>query len=409
MTNDPRSSESRRTVSETVLLATGAVVLAAFGYSISPILSPFVLFGAVIYLLYPMRDDPLPGRIIWLSVILFAIWFVYSLLSVLAPFIVAFLIAYILNPVVTRLEQRLPRWLSSLLVVLLFLGIVAALFVFAGPIIIRQFQSIMGGIGMIGQDLVAMIQSGALYNLLTSYGIPAEQLRELMANEVTPKLESLLTALFEGLFGFITGISSIVEQLINIVIIPFLVFYLLMDFPVVTDRFLTLAPPNRREPLLTIAGKVDDVLGSYLRGAVVVAIIQGTLSAFMLWVIGVNYALILGIMTGILNFIPYIGLLTSLVVSSIVACFSGEPVVAKVILVVILYLSQKVLEATILAPKIIGTKVGVHPVLLILCLLVFGHFLGFVGLLIAVPTTALLITAFREFEHRRDAVVTGAS
>ncbi len=106
-------------------------------------------------------------------------------------------------------------------------------------------------------------------------------------------------------------------------------------------------------------------------------------------------------MTGVLNFIPYIGLVTSLVVASIVALFSGEPVLTKVLAVVILYLSQKLLEATVLGPKIIGPQVGLHPVLLILCLLLFGYFLGFVGLLIAVPATALLLSALEAWESHR--------
>jgi predicted PurR-regulated permease PerM len=133
-----------------------------------------------------------------------------------------------------------------------------------------------------------------------------------------------------------------------------------------------------------------------------VAIIQGTIAAIGLWIIGVKYALVLGIMTGILDFIPYVGLITSLVVSCIVALFSGDPVLVKIAAVVILYLAQKLLEATVLGPKIIGTQVGVHPVLLILCLLVFGYFLGFVGLLIAVPATALILAALNEWELRRN-------
>ena len=148
-------------------------------------------------------------------------------------------------------------------------------------------------------------------------------------------------------------------------------------------------------------GRIDEIMGRYVRGAVLVAIIQGVISASVLALIGVRYALVLGLMTGVLNFIPYIGLVTSLVVASIVALFSGGPVWTKVLAVVILYLSQKLLEATVLGPKIIGPQVGLHPVVLILCLLLFGYFLGFVGLLIAVPATALLLSALEAWEARR--------
>jgi len=107
-----------------------------------------------------------------------------------------------------------------------------------------------------------------------------------------------------------------------------------------------------------------------------VAIIQGTIATIVLWALGVSSPLVLGLMTAFLDFIPYVGLLTSLVVAVIVAMFSGDPVSAKVIGVIFLFLSEKLLEATVLAPKIIGSRVGLHPVVLILSLMVFGYFLG---------------------------------
>jgi predicted PurR-regulated permease PerM len=391
-----------RTVPETVILITAILLLVVLGYSIQPILSPFLLVGSLLYLLYPMREIALVRRIMWLSVILFAFWFFYSILGLLVPFIVAFLIAYILNPLVTVLQQRgFPRWASSLIVVVLFLAIVVSVFLFVVPPAIQQFNGILSGISVIVRDFADLLKSGAIFEWLAGYGVPVETAREIISEQISPKLENLLTILFEGVFGFLTGISTIVMQFINAVIIPFLVFYVLMDFPVITQRFSTFVPKHRRDRVIELARKVDTLIGRYLRGAITVAIIQGTISATALWIIGVKFALVLGIMTGILNFIPYVGLITSLVVSSIVAIFSGGPVVIKVVAVVAVYLSQKLLEATVLAPKIIGSQVGLHPVLLILCLLVFGYFLGFVGLLIAVPATALIIAAVQEWELRR--------
>ena len=157
------------------------------------------------------------------------------------------------------------------------------------------------------------------------------------------------------------------------------------------------------EKVYRVIDTADAILGRYFRGAVIVAVLQGFIAFAGLWFLGVDYPVVLGIMTGILNFIPYVGLLTSLVVASIVAVFSGGPIMIKVLGVVVLYLAQKLLEATVLGPKIVGSQVGLHPVLLILCLLVFGHFLGFVGLLIAVPVTAVLMAFFREWEAAREA------
>ena len=106
-------------------------------------------------------------------------------------------------------------------------------------------------------------------------------------------------------------------------------------------------------------------------------------------------------LTAALDFVPYVGLAVSLIVASIVALFSGGAVGTKVLVVVIMYLSQKIFEAAVLGPKILGSHVGVHPVLLILSLLVFGYFMGFLGLLIAVPLTALLLAGVKEWEAVR--------
>ena len=387
--------------SRTVSIIVGALFLAALGYTVNVILSPFVLVGAILYLLYPFREVELARRLMWLSVFLFLIWFLYSLLALLTPFIFAFLLAYILNPVVTRLEaKKFPRWASSLVVVLLMFGIAIAGVLFVIPPAAQQFQDIIRGVAAIAEDVTARLKAGKLFEFLGSYGVDAARAQSFIGEQLSPRLEKILSTLFEALFGLVSSVSSVALHLINIIIIPFLFFYLLKDFPGLLERCALLVPLRRRQKAGEIAHRIDDVLGRYFRGAIIVAAIQGVISTIGLTIIGVNYALVLGIMTGILDFIPYVGLLISLTVSCIVALMSGDPVAAKVVAVIILFLSQKLLEAVVLGPKIIGTKVGLHPVLLILSLLVFGYFLGFVGMLIAVPTTALLLALFGDRTFR---------
>ena len=370
----------------------GLLLLAGLAYTVESVLSPFVILAALMYFLYPWRTQPLPARLIGTAVLLCGVWAFVSLFGILIPFLLAFLLAYLLDPLVGWLEERkVPRWAGAAGAVLLLaaVGVTAALYLF--PAAFGQFEGIIGGIRSIVTDFVALVNSGALVKFFERYGISGEHLQEFLANQMTPRLESVLKMLFEGLFGFLTSVSSLVLHLLNIVIIPFVVFYLLKDFPEVTGALRRVIPPRHRERADEVLRLTDEVLGRYFRGALIVAALQGTIAGVGLWFIGVDYPVVLGIMTGVLNFIPYVGLLTSLAVATIVASFSGEPVFLKILAVVLLYLSQKLLEATVFQPKIVGGSVGLHPVLLILCLLVFGYFLGFVGLLIAVPATALII------------------
>ncbi len=393
-----------RSVPEIVVLAAGLILLGLLCYTVQTIISPFVVTGGLVYLLYPFRRLPLARRLMWLAAILFFLWFIYSILGILAPFLIAFLIAYIINPLVTRLEGRgFPRWASSALAVLILIGAAISVVLFVMPPAIQQFQAILSGLASIVNDFVDLLRSGVIFRYLERFGISVDKAQQVITQEISPRLESILKTLLEAVFGFVSGMSTLVLGIVNIVIVPFLVFYLLKDFPVITHRFTMFVPKSRRDRFIDLGAKVDQLMGRYFRGAITVAIIQGIISTLGLWIIGVEYPLVLGIMSGILDFIPYVGLLTSLIVSGIVALFSGGPILTKVVAVVILYLCQKLLEATVLGPKIIGHEVGLHPVLLILCLLVFGYFLGFIGLLIAVPTTSLIIEAVKELERTRKA------
>jgi predicted PurR-regulated permease PerM len=378
----------------------GLVLLAALGYSVGSVLSPFILLAALLYFLFPWRHLPLPGRLIGLGVFLCGLWALVSLFGILVPFLLAFLLAYLLNPIVVRLEQRkVPRWAGAAgsVVLLVAIGVAAVLFLF--PAAFRQFDGILAGLRSIVSDFISLVNSGALVHFFERYGIAGDRVQEFLVTQMTPRLEGVLKMLFDALFGLISSLSSVVMQLINIVIIPFVVFYLLKDYATVTESLRRLIPSRWRGHSEGILRLSDEILGSYFRGSLIVALIQGTIAGVGLWFIGVDYALVLGIMTAVLNFIPYLGLVTSLVVASIVASFSGEPVLLKIVGVVLLYLSQKLLEATVLGPKIVGKKVGLHPVLLILCLLVFGYFLGFLGLLIAVPATALIVALAKEWRE----------
>lgn len=395
--------DQSKDTSQTVIVVIAFILLAALGYTVSAIVSPFVIVGSILYLLYPFRDVQLARRLMWLSSIVFLMWFAYSLLGVLIPFLAAFLLAYILNPFATRLETKgFPRWASSIVGVVLMIGVASAVLIFIVPPAAQQFQGIISGVAAIAQDASSLLKSGKLFDVLAAYGIDVARAQAFIGEQLSPRLEMILTKLFEALFGVVTSLSSLALQLINIIIIPFLFFYVLKDFPQILERCVALVPDASQNRVREIGRKVDEVLGQYFRGAIVVAVIQGVIATIGLTIIGVNYPLVLGIMTGILDFIPYVGLLISLTVSCIVALMSGDPVFTKVLAVVALFLSQKLLEAVVLGPKIIGTKVGLHPVLLILSLLVFGYFLGFIGMLIAVPATALLIAALNEWTPGRE-------
>ncbi len=393
-------SDSRRPY-ETILIVGSLLLLLFLVYTIQPVLSPFLLLGAILFLLFPLRHQPLVQNIMWLAVTLFLIWFFNELSGLLLPFIIAFLLAYVLDPVVGWLQKKgIARWVSTLGVMFLFIGGVVSVLIFVMPIAFAQFEDMLQWITGMVHDVAALVREGKLVAFLQGYGIPVERFQQILNEQFAPKLENIMRALIEAVFGFIASISTIVTRIINAIIIPFLAFYLLKDYPFIKDRIQSFIPPSRRKPINRSMLKVDALLGRYLRGALAVAVINGTLASFLLWIFGIDYPLVLGIIAGILNLIPYFGLVISLVLAILVAMFSGEPSLLKVVYVLITFAVLQILEVAVLQPRIVGRQVGLHPVLMILSLLVFSFFLGFVGLLIAVPTTAVVVMFVRDYQAR---------
>ncbi len=395
--NDKIPSTELKT-SETIVVATAVVLLLFLVYTISQVVSPFLLVGAVLFLLYPLRDRPLIRSVMWLSVLLFGIWFVYTLGGVIAPFVAAFLLAYLLDPLIVRMERlKMARWASALVVLVGFFGLVTVGAIFIMPIAFNQFQAIIERTSSLVNEAVVYLQQGQIFETFAKYGFPAERLRELLTTVLTPRLDALLRSIFEGAFGIFNSLSAIITQIINLIVIPFLTFYFLKDFSSISGHLRNIVPQTQRATVYAYAQKVDHLFGKYLRGALTVALIHGVLASLLLSLFGINYPLVLGMLAGVLSLIPYFGLLTSLALSVLVALFSGEPVMLKVLFVLLTFGILQILEFSVLSPAILGKHIGLHPVLLILSLLVFGFFLGFIGLIIAVPTTAFLVMSVREW------------
>ncbi|MBE0557883.1 MAG: AI-2E family transporter, partial [Proteobacteria bacterium] len=183
-----------------IVLITGAVVLVLLLiYTIQDVLSPFLVLGAIIFLLFPMRSYTLPRNIMWLAVTLFAIWFMYSISSILAPFVVSYLLAYILNPVVTKLAVwKVPRWISSLVLILISIGLIVTVLFFVLPIALTQFEGLLDGLSGLFEDFRQWMMSSKFNAVLERYGVSAEEFRNTITNRLTPRFEDVIKELFDA-------------------------------------------------------------------------------------------------------------------------------------------------------------------------------------------------------------------
>jgi len=391
---------------EIVLLIGGVLLLLVLIYTIHTILSPFLALGSILFILFPLRRYVLARNLMWLAIILFTLWFLDSVSTILAPFIVSLIFAYMLNPVVDLFQSwKIPRWVSALVLILLFISGITLILFFVLPIALSQLEGVLDLLSKLTNEYQSTFWNSHLVKILENYGISVDELRSAFASQLTPRFEDILKTFINALASLMSSISGFITQIFYIILVPFLTFYFLTDFPKISRRFLMLFPRRNRDRIENFMARADDLIGHYLRGALLVALLQGFIISVVFSIVGIKYAFLLGLLACLFDFVPYFGLIAIMALSAVIALFSEPPVLTKLAIALVSISILHMAEVTFLSPKIVGSKVGVHPLLIILSLLIFMYFLGFIGLLIAVPTTALVILFVRDWEARRRAEI----
>lgn len=260
---------------------------------------------------------------------------------------------------------------------------VVALTVF--PALVTELQKLGEGI----PQYTALVQN-FLLRLQSDYrrfDLP-ESIRPVIDQHIL-ELQSAALALVDRLTDSMLGIFS---HLYAIIIIPLLVYYLLRDEASLKRSLLLMFPPKYRRIVAAAGNEMDQTLGAYLRGILLICFLVGIMTYLSLLLLGMDFALILGIIAGITNIIPYFGPLIGAVPAVLIALLDS-PVLALKVIIVLVVVQQ--LESQIIAPQILGRSLGLHPLAVIFVLILGGSFFGLIGLIFAVPLTALVRILFR--------------
>lgn len=373
-------------------------------YTVRDIINPYVACAIAAFLLFPLRHGAHARRMLWAVVLTAVLWIAYDVSAILEPFLVAFLFAFLCDPLVTRLSRRIPRWISAALILLVLVGFAVMVGMFIIPPVIGQVEQLTRNVVYTAQNLSTWYTGGGLSALLQSFNVPEDRAKSFLADQVAPHVQEILGVMFAAILQFLASGVYSMGKLINIVLLPFLGFYLLKDFPEIkaaVKRLLTAfhAPATAVHALKDI----DALVSSFFRAQVLVACITGTLAGTIFYFTGVPYAFLLGLMIAILDVIPYFGLFANMTITTMVVLLAPDPSFSRVVLVIGVLLGLNLLEANVIAPRILGQQVGLHPVAIILSIFVFAHEFGIVGLLVAVPTTAVLTYIVRLWLKNRAA------
>ncbi len=334
----------------------------------------------------------------WSLIALAVALVVWLLAPVLTPFIVAAVLAYALTPLVNRLDRmghgRVPRVLAVLVVELLLLVALLGVVLLIVPILAKEVPLMREQVPLLFDRL-----NGTLKPLLAQWGVPFS----LDVANIKAFVLKYLNANFEDAFGSLLASlklgGSVAFAIIgNAVLIPVALFYLLMDW----DRFVAsvtrLVPERMRTGFYSFTGEADAVLGQYLRGQLLVMLVMAVFYSVGLALFGLDLALPIGVFTGLAMFVPYLGFGLGLIMAILAGFLQFSATTgpgSAVLMVAVVYGLGQLVESLYLTPRLVGERIGLHPLAVIFALLAFGQLLGFVGVLIALPASAVLLVAIR--------------
>ncbi len=337
----------------------------------------------------PLLSNPLLWG--WVAIGAVLLWLVWLLSPILAPFLFAAILAYVLDPVVEKLSRRrVPRTLAVVLVLLLVLLLLVGLALVVLPLFYKELRMlgdrIPAFVGWLNQTVSPWLNA----QFQVAFQFDLDTVKQLASN-VLANNQDFMSQLLGSLR---IGGMALIAFIANVLLVPVVLFYLLRDWGDLVARVDRMIPRHLHETATGIIREIDTVLAEFLRGQLLVVVVMVVYYVGALWLTGLEFALPVGIITGGLVFIPYVGALTGFVLGTIAAVLQfGTP--AGVAWVWGAFLLGQLIEGIVVTPTLVGERIGLHPVAVIFALLAFGQLFGFFGVLLALPASAALLVGLR--------------
>ena len=334
------------------------------------------------------------NRWFWLTIAIVSMVLLYFLAPILLPFVSGALLAYLGDPIVDRLEKfKISRTLSVVVVFFVAFLFILPIFFFLVPLIESQIKLLIAKMPSYIDWTMVNLEP----KLKDTFGIsiPAlevEQLKATFADQF-----SNAGGFFKSLIRTVSHSGMVVAGwAANIFLIPVIAFYLLRDWDNLVDYIHDLLPRSVEPTVSRLAKESDNVLGAFLRGQMLVMLALGTIYAIGLKLVGLEFSLLIGMLAGLLSFIPYMGLVVGIVVAGVAIMLqTHDPM--NLMWVALVFIIAQLIEGTLLTPLLVGDRIGLHPVAVIFAVLAGGQLFGFFGILLALPVFAVLAVIMRHF------------
>lgn len=330
--------------------------------------------------------------VLWSLIAAVLIWALFALGTVLTPFIAALILAYATEPLVRWLvARRIPRVVAVTLTLVMLALVITALVLVIVPIIQHETRLIRAELPGLAAKITDSVLPWINERLHLNLTLDTTAIGNWLRQHLSESGEDLFTTV---LAYARSGWSAALQVIGLVFLVPVVLFYLLLDWPRMIPRLKEMVPPRFRPQVYDIAGETDGVLGNYLRGQALVMLALAVYYSLGLLAAGFKMWLPIGVLTGLLVAVPYLGFALGLVFALITGMLQFGPLYGLIAVAVVYGIGQ-VVESVYLTPKLVGGSIGLHPVAVIFALIAFGSVFGFVGVLLALPMAAILSVALK--------------
>lgn len=335
-------------------------------------------------------------RIFWVLFISASFYLIYLLSPILMPFVAAALLAYLGDPLVDKLETyKLSRTLAVTTVFLVIVTVLLLIILLLIPILETQIKRLAGVLPSY-IDWALTISSPFLQE---RFGIDPQVFEG-------DKLKTAFSSHWKETGGLVRGLAQTISKsgalvmawAANLALIPLLTFYLLRDWDHLVAYVRDLLPRNVEPTVAHLTRESDQMLGAFLRGQLLVMLCLGTIYFIGLAVLGIEFALLIGMIAGVVSFVPYLGLIVGISIAGLAAIFQFQDPIYLLWVGLVFGIAQMI-EGMILTPLLVGDRIGLHPVTVIFAVLAGGQLFGFAGILLALPVAAVLAVIMRHLHH----------
>lgn len=339
------------------------------------------------------------NRSSWLIAIALTGWLLYLLAPVLTPFVAAALLGYIGDPLADRLQRlKMPRTIAVICVFLLTFIFIGLLVMLVLPLVRTQIASLLNAL----PSIVAQVEQVWLPRIEDFLG----------TNAATESGQDVGVAAFLARYSDMAGNwgtailvsvgksgGALAAAVISLFLVPILTFYMLRDWDVIVTRLAALVPSTVQATVFRLARETDEVLGGFLRGQILVMLALSVIYSLGLSLVGLKFAIAIGVVSGLVSFVPYLGFVFGITIAGLTVVLEPEPLL-RLGGVIATFTIAQMIEGSVLTPKLVGDRIGLHPVIVIFAIAAGGQLFGFFGILLALPAAAMLSVLVR-FAYER--------